>query len=100
MSEQLDRSEGRYYAIERLSQLQKEIIHLLQGMVIQRARVEKYRQGDLASARDTYSELAADPADSSASPLPRRSRSSWRRKSTGRRPLRKSYGPDFPALTS
>ena len=34
MSEQLDRSEGRYYAIERLSQLQKEIIHLLQGMVI------------------------------------------------------------------
>lgn len=57
MSEQLDRSEGRYYAIERLSQLQKEIIHLLQGMVIQRARVEKYRQGDLASARDTYSEL-------------------------------------------
>ena len=53
MSEQLDRSEGRYYAIERLSQLQKEIIHLLQGMVIQRARVEKYRQGDLASARDT-----------------------------------------------
>ena len=93
MSEQLDRSEGRYYAIERLSQLQKEIIHLLQGMVIQGARVEKYRQGDLASAR-------SGPADSSASPLPRRSRSSWRRKSTGRRPLRKSYGPDFPALTS
>ena len=98
MSEQLDRSEGRYYAIERLSQLQKEIIHLLQGMVIQRARVEKYRQGDLASARDTYSELQRTRR--SASPLPRRSRSSWRRKSTGRRPLRKSYGPDFPALTS
>lgn len=57
MSEQLDRSEGRYYAIERLSQLQKEIIHLLQGMVIQRARVEKYRRMDLVSARDTYSEL-------------------------------------------
>lgn len=57
MSERLERSEGRYYAIERLSQLQKEIIHLLQGMVIQRARVEKYRRVDLASARDTYSEL-------------------------------------------
>ena len=99
MSEQLDRSEGRYYAIERLSQLQKEIIHLLQGMVIQRARVEKYRQGDLASARDTYSELQRTRRQL-CSPLPRRSRSSWRRKRTGRRPLRKSYGPDFPALTS
>ncbi|MFR8333649.1 MAG: DUF6094 domain-containing protein [Oscillospiraceae bacterium] len=100
MSEQLDRSEGRYYAIERLSQLQKEIIHLLQGMVIQRARVEKYRQGDLASARDTYSELQRTRRQLCQSIADARSRSSWRRKSTGRRPLRKSYGPDFPALTS
>lgn len=57
MSEQLERSENRYYAIERLSQLQNQIVHLTQGMVIQRARVEKFRQEDLTSARDTYSEL-------------------------------------------
>lgn len=57
MSEQLERSENRYYAIERLSQLQNQIVHLTQGMVIQRARVEKFRQKDLTSARDTYSEL-------------------------------------------
>lgn len=57
MSGLLERSENRYYAIERLAQLQKEIVHLTQGMVIQRARVEKYRREDLASARDTYSEL-------------------------------------------
>lgn len=55
MSGRLERSENRYYAIERLAQLQKEIVHLTQGMVIQRARVEKYRREDLVSARDISS---------------------------------------------
>ena len=57
MNGQLEQSEERYYAIERLAQLQGQIIQLVQGMVIQRARVEKYRQEDLAAARESYSEL-------------------------------------------
>lgn len=47
----------RYYAIERLAQLQKQILSQAQGMVVQRAKVEKFRREDLAAARDTYSEL-------------------------------------------
>jgi len=47
----------RYYAIERLTQLQEQIIRLAQGMVVQRARVEKYRRVDLPYAKDAYSEL-------------------------------------------
>lgn len=57
MNGQLEQSEERYYAIERLAQLQGQIIQLVQGMVIQRARVEKYRQEDLTAARESYSEL-------------------------------------------
>lgn len=57
MSGQPDRPAERYYAIERLSQLQEQIVQLSQGMVVQRAKVEKFRHEDLASARDTYSEL-------------------------------------------
>lgn len=57
MSERLEHSETRYYAIERLAQLQEQIVHLSQCMVIQRARVEKYRHEDVTSAREAYSEL-------------------------------------------
>lgn len=45
------------YALDRLVQLQGQIIQKAQGMVMQRARIEKHRQTDLAAARDTYSEL-------------------------------------------
>ena len=57
MDGQLERSKTRYYAIERLAQLQEQIVQLSQGMVLQRAKVEKFRRENLASARDTYSEL-------------------------------------------
>lgn len=45
------------YALDQLTQLQREIIQLAQGMVVQRARVEKYRQTDAAAAQDSYMEL-------------------------------------------
>lgn len=57
MSGQLEQSKERYYAIDHLTQLQDQIIRLAQGMVIQRARVEKYRREDLTAARESYSEL-------------------------------------------
>lgn len=57
MSGQPDGAAQRYYAIDRLAQLQEQIATLSQGMVLQRARVEKYRREDLSAARDTYSEL-------------------------------------------
>lgn len=57
MSGQPERAAERYYAIECLAQLQERIMQLAQGMVVQRARVEKFRHEDLASARDTYTEL-------------------------------------------
>ncbi len=53
MSEQPERC----YAVEQLKTLQGAISELTQGMVIQRARIEKYRNTDLAAARDTFSQL-------------------------------------------
>ena len=47
----------RCYAVERLKALQGSIDSLLQSMILQRARVEKYKDTDLAAARDTFSEL-------------------------------------------
>ena len=57
MSEQPDLHAQKPYVLDRLVQLQGQILQLSQGMVIQRARIEKFRQTDLAAARDTYSEL-------------------------------------------
>ena len=57
MSLQPDLQTQKPYALDRLVQLQELILRLSQGMVIQRARIEKYRQADLQTARDTYSEL-------------------------------------------
>lgn len=59
MSVRLDAEEVRFYAQEQLAQLQRSILQQMSGMVIQRARVEKYRQSDLSMARDSYSELQA-----------------------------------------
>lgn len=47
----------RCYAVEQLRTLQGSINELMQGMVVQRAKVEKYKDTDLAAARDTYTEL-------------------------------------------
>ena len=47
----------RCYAVEELKSLQSSIADLTQSMVIQRARVEKYKDTDLAAARDTFAEL-------------------------------------------
>lgn len=47
----------RCYAVEQLKTLQSFIADLMQGMVIRRAKVEKYKDTDLAAARDTFAEL-------------------------------------------
>ncbi|MBR2309061.1 MAG: class I SAM-dependent methyltransferase, partial [Oscillospiraceae bacterium] len=57
MSGQPDLQTQKPYALDRLVQLQGQILQLSQGMVIQRARIEKFRQTDLAAAKDTYTEL-------------------------------------------
>ena len=49
----------RCYAVEELKSLQSSIADLTQSMVIQRARVEKYKDTDLAAARDNFSLLQA-----------------------------------------
>ncbi len=49
----------RCYAVEELKSLQSSIADLTQSMVIQRARVEKYKDTDLAAARDAFSMLQA-----------------------------------------
>lgn len=57
MSKPLDLETQRPYALDQLTQLQSQIMQSAQGMVVQRARIEKYRQSDLVAARDTYTEL-------------------------------------------
>lgn len=57
MSEPLELQAQRPYALDQLTMLQSQIMQTIQGMVVQRARIEKYRQSDLAAARDTYTEL-------------------------------------------
>ena len=47
----------RCYAVEQLKTLQGSIADLMQSMVIRRAKVEKYKDTDLAAARDTFAEL-------------------------------------------
>ena len=57
MSTQPESTETRYYATEQLSELQKRILRLSQAMVVQRAKVEKYRQDNMELAREAYEEL-------------------------------------------
>lgn len=57
MSGQPECTGNRYYAIERLAEVQTEIHSLMMSMVVQRARVEKYRQTDMTTARDSFLEL-------------------------------------------
>lgn len=47
----------RCYAAEGLKTAQRQILELTQTMVVQRARVEKYRSSDLSAARDAFAEL-------------------------------------------
>ncbi len=53
----MEEQNERCYVVEQLKTLQGSIGSLLQGMVLQRARVEKYKDTDLAAARDTFAEL-------------------------------------------
>ena len=53
----MDGQPERCYAVEQLKTLQSSIADLMQSMVIQRAKVEKYKDTDLAAAQDTFSEL-------------------------------------------
>lgn len=57
MSEPLELQTQKPYALDQLTMLQSQIMQSAQGMVVQRARIEKYRQSDLTAARDTYTEL-------------------------------------------
>lgn len=58
MSELPDLSAQKLYALDQLAQLQGKIIQLSKSMVLQRARIERCRQSDLAAARDIYAELS------------------------------------------
>lgn len=58
MSELPDLSAQKPYALDQLAQLQSKIVRLSQSMVLQRARIERCRQSDLAAARDIYAELS------------------------------------------
>jgi len=53
----MDGQPERCYAVEQLKSLQSSISDLIQGMVVHRTRVEKYKDTDLAAARDTFAEL-------------------------------------------
>ena len=55
----MDGQPERCYAVEQLKFLQGAISDLMQGMVVQRAKVEKYKNTDLAAARDAFSMLQA-----------------------------------------
>ena len=57
MSEPLELQTQKPYALDQLAQLQVQIMQSAQGMVVQRARIERYRKIVLTAARDTYTEL-------------------------------------------
>ncbi len=57
MTGQPEKLEQRPYALDRLMDHQKNIPLLAQSLVVQRARIEKYRHTDLSAARDSYLEL-------------------------------------------
>ena len=78
MSEPLELQAQKPYALDQLTQLQAQIMQSAQGMVVQRARIEKYRQSDLAAARDTYTELESIRTWSNGLPPPSFSCWKWR----------------------
>lgn len=47
----------KYYAVERLAELKAAVLRQSKAMVVNRAKVEKYREADLAAAKDCYLEL-------------------------------------------
>ena len=47
----------KYYAVERLAELKAAILRQSKALVVNRAKVEKYREADLAAAKDCYLEL-------------------------------------------
>ncbi len=47
----------QYYAVEQLREAQKRLLDLCQSLVLWRARVEKYRNTDLAAAKDAFDVL-------------------------------------------
>lgn len=57
MSEPLELQTQKPYALDQLAQLQAQIMQSAQGMVVQRARIEKQRRSNIEAARDTYTEL-------------------------------------------
>ena len=50
-------TQEKYYAVERLAELKAAILRRSKAMVVNRAKVEKYREADLAAAKDCYLEL-------------------------------------------
>ena len=57
MTSQLENGGNRYYAAERLAELRADIPRLMKEMVIQRAKVEHFKDTDREAARDAYAEL-------------------------------------------
>ena len=57
MSGSLELQAQKPYALDQITLLQPQIMQSIQGMVILRARIEKYRQSDMAAAQDIYTEL-------------------------------------------
>ena len=47
----------KYYAVERLAELKAAVLRQSKAMVVNRAKVEKYREADIAAAKDCYLEL-------------------------------------------
>lgn len=50
-------AQEKYYAVERLAELRNSVLRQSKTMVLSRAKVEKYRQADMAAAKDSYLEL-------------------------------------------
>ena len=50
-------TQEKYYAVERLAELKAAILRQSKALVVNRAKVEKYREVDLAAAKDCYLEL-------------------------------------------
>ena len=50
-------AQEKYYAVERLAELRNSILRQSKAMVVNRAKVEKYRQTDMTAAKDSYAEL-------------------------------------------
>ena len=50
-------TQEKYYAVERLAELKAAILRQSKALVVNRAKVEKYREADMAAAKDCYLEL-------------------------------------------